>query len=59
MAKITTENLIWKFFEKWKEKRLSKAAKKILKDNPGLESALKKIDDGWAETRKELEKTKK
>ena len=57
MAK--TDGMIFKFFEKWKERRLSKFAKKTLKDNPGLESALKKIDDGWAETRKQLKKTKK
>ena len=37
MAKITTENLIWKFFEKWKEKRLNKFAKQVIKDNPTID----------------------
>ena len=39
------EGLIYKFFEKWKQRRLSKFAKQALKDNPGLEDSLKKLDD--------------
>ena len=31
------EGMVFKFFEKWKQKRLNKFAKKMLKDNPGLE----------------------
>ena len=38
------ESMLFKFFEKWKEKRLSKFAKKILKDNPKLEKDLEKLD---------------
>ena len=50
MAKITTENLIWKFFEKWKQRRLNKLAKKTLKDNPELEKSLKQLDAIWQKT---------
>ena len=39
------EGMIFKFFEKWKQKRLNKFAKKMLRDNPGLEKDLKKLDD--------------
>ena len=38
------ESMLFKFFEKWKQKRLNKFAKKTLKDNPGLEKALKDLD---------------
>ena len=38
------EGMLFKFFEKWKEKRLNKFAKQALKDNPDLEKALKDID---------------
>ena len=39
------ESMLFKFFEKWKQKRLNKFAKKTLKDNPGLEKELQKLDD--------------
>jgi len=39
------ESMIFKFFEKWKQNRLNKFAKKMLKDNPRLEKDLKKLDD--------------
>ena len=38
------DSMLFNFFEKWKEKRLNKFAKKTLKDNPGLEKALKDLD---------------
>jgi|TARA_R110000796_G_scaffold80178_1_gene177510 hypothetical protein len=38
------EGMLFKFFEKWKEKRLNKFAKNMLKDNPQLEKDLKKLD---------------
>ena len=38
------EGMLFKFFEKWKQKRLNKLAKKVLKDNPSLEKDLKKLD---------------
>ena len=50
------DSLIFKFFEKWKEKRLNKFAKKRLKDNPELEASLKKLDAVSAETLKQLKK---
>jgi|TARA_R110000823_G_scaffold279312_1_gene397623 hypothetical protein len=52
------EGMIFKFFEKWKEKRLNKFAKKTLKDNPGIEKYLKKMDDAAKEVIKDLEKSK-
>ena len=39
------EGMLFKFFEKWKDNRLNKLGKKILKDNPQLEKDLKKMDD--------------
>ena len=38
------DSMLFKFFEKWKEKRLNKFAKQALKDNPDLETALRNID---------------
>tara|TARA_B100001778_G_scaffold310568_1_gene292846 strand:+ start:596 stop:784 length:189 start_codon:yes stop_codon:yes gene_type:complete len=54
MAKI--DSMLFKFFEKWKEKRLNKFAKQALKDNPDLEKALKDIDKMH---QKAIEKLKK
>ena len=39
------ESMLFKFFEKWKQKRLNKFAKKMIKDNPELEKELQKLDD--------------
>ena len=39
------EGMIFKFFEKWKQNKLNKFAKKMLKDNPTLEKSMKKMDD--------------
>jgi hypothetical protein len=39
------EGMFFKFFEKWKKKRLNKFAKDMLKDNPELEKSMKKMDD--------------
>ena len=50
------EGMLFKFFEKWKEKRLNKYAKQALKDNPDLEKALKDIDKMH---QKAIEKLKK
>ena len=50
------DGMLFNFFEKWKEKRLNKFAKKMLKDNPGLEASLKKWDAVSAETLKQLKK---
>lgn len=38
------DSMLFKFFEKWKQRRLNKLAKKTLKDNPGLEQALRDLD---------------
>ena len=50
------EGMLFKFFEKWKEKRLNKFTKQALKDNPDLEKALKDIDKMH---QKAIEKLKK
>ena len=38
------EGMIFKFFEKWKQKKLNKFAKNMLKDNPSLEKNLRIMD---------------
>ena len=38
------EGMFFKFFEKWKEKRLNRFAKKMLKDNPKLKKDLEDMD---------------
>lgn len=53
------EGMVFKFFEKWKNRRLNKFAKKAIKDNPGLEKTLKKMDDDYKELIKKLEKQPK
>tara|TARA_Y100000992_G_C20952890_1_gene344403 strand:+ start:44 stop:235 length:192 start_codon:yes stop_codon:yes gene_type:complete len=53
------EGMIFKFFEKWKQKRLNKFAKKALKDNPSLEKTLRKMDDDYKELIKKIEKQPK
>jgi len=53
------EGMLFKFFEKWKNNRLNKFAKKTLKDNPELEAALRKMDANEAEALKQLKKSKK
>ena len=37
------EGMFFKFFEKWKEKRLNRFAKKMLKDNPKLKKDLENL----------------
>ncbi len=50
------EGMLFKFFEKWKQKRLNKLAKKVLKDNPSLQKDLEKLDKVMDDA---LEKIKK
>ena len=38
------EGMIFKFFEKWKQRKMNKLAKDMLKDNPSLEKNLKALD---------------
>ena len=53
------EGLIFKFFEKWKERKMSKLANNMLKDNPSLEKNLKDLDKAFGKLEVELEKRKK
>ena len=50
------QGMVYKFFQKWKEKRLNKFAKNMLKDNPGLENDLKKIDNSMQQLLVKLKK---
>ena len=53
------EGMIFKFFEKWKQNKLNKFAKKMLKDNPTLEKNLRDLDDEFAKVQKILRSPKK
>ena len=50
------QGMVYKFFQKWKEKRLNKFAKDMIKDNPGLENDLKKIDNSMQQLLVKLKK---
>ena len=50
------QGMVYNFFQKWKEKRLNKFAKDMLKDNPGLENDLKKIDNSMHQLLVKLKK---
>ena len=49
------ESMLFKFFEKWKQRRLNKFAKNMLRDNPQLEKDLKKMDDTAKDILKRIE----
>ena len=53
------EGLIYKFFEKWKDRKLNKLAKSMLRGNPELEKALKDLGDSFEKLEKEFAKKKK
>ena len=53
------EGLIYKFFEKWKDRTMNKFATKMLKDNPSLEKDLRALDKAFGGLQKELDKRKK
>ena len=50
------QGMVYNFFQKWKEKRLNKFAKNMLKDNPGLENDLKNIDNSMQQLLVKLKK---
>ena len=52
------ENLIFKFFEKWKKRSLNKLGKDMLKNNPSLEKNLRAMDASFEKFEKELQKRK-
>jgi hypothetical protein len=52
------ENLIFRFFEKWKTRSLNKLGKDMLKNNPSLEKNLKAMDASFGKFEKELQKRK-
>ncbi len=49
------EGMIFKFFEKWKDRKLNSFAKNMLKGNPQLEKDLKELGDSFAELEKEFD----
>ena len=53
------EGLLYKFFQNWKNRRLNKAANKLVKDNPGLEKALKNYDDAAKKVLQQLQQKNK
>ena len=53
------EGLLYKFFQNWKNRRLNKAANKLVKDNPGLEKALKDCDNAADKVLQQLKKQNK
>ena len=50
------EGLIYKFFEKWKNKKLNKFAKNLLKKDPKLNKNLEDLADSFRELEKRLDK---
>ena len=52
------ENLIFKFYEKWKKRSLNKLGKDMLKNNPSLEKNLRAMDASFEKFEKELQKRK-
>ena len=50
------DGMLFNFFEKWKEKRLNKLAKNMLKKNPELEKNLRKLDASADDVLKQLKK---
>jgi hypothetical protein len=51
--------LVYKFFRNWKNRRLNKVADKLVKDNPGLEKALRDWDDAAKKVIQKLDQTNK
>ena len=45
MGRLTEAGFLMKFYEKWKNKQLSKMGKELLKKNPQLEKDLKDLDN--------------
>ena len=56
---MAKEGLLYKFFQNWKNRRLNKAANKLVRDNPGLEKALKDWDNAAAKVLQQLKKQNK
>ena len=52
------DSMLFNFFEKWKQKRLNKFAKKALKDNPELEKHLRALDAEMDKIKVTLDKGK-
>ena len=50
------QGMVYKFFQKWKEKRLNKFAKDMLKDNPSLEKDLRQMDNNMQHLLAKLKK---
>ena len=52
------QGMVYNFFQKWKEKRLNKFGKDLLKKDPQLEKNLKAMDAEYDKIIKRLKKVK-
>ena len=49
------DSLLFKFFQNWKDRKLNKVAKDLLKKDPKIEKNLKALADSFAELEKKLD----
>ncbi len=49
------DSLLFKFFQNWKDKKLNKVAKNLLKKDPKIEKNLKALSNSFKELEKELD----
>jgi len=50
------EGLIFKFFDKWKRKRLNRFAKQLVKDDPSIEKNLDNLGKAFSDLEDRLKK---
>ena len=50
------EGLIFKFFDKWKRKRLNRFAKQLVKDDPSIEKNLDNLGKAFSDLEDSLKK---
>jgi|TARA_B100001094_G_scaffold306315_1_gene336958 hypothetical protein len=50
------EGLIFKFFDKWKRKRLNRFAKQLVKDDPSIEKNLDNLGKAFSDLESKLKK---
>ena len=50
------DGMIFKFFDKWKQKRLNKFAKQLVKDDPSIEKNLDNLGKAFSDLEDRLKK---
>ena len=50
------EGLIFKFFDKWKRKRLNRFAKQLVKDDPSIEKNLDNLGKAFSDLESNISK---